>query len=109
MNGWSIAGEEPLVSGPTLHNAGQVLGVDLMSTLLAQDTDLRKAVAKASHRSPFDLMAGTPLLFYLIGHIAYEPEYFRSMIVRAARNNYHLPGPLAKVLAGAMMRSIDLT
>lgn len=108
MTGWSIAGEEPLVSGPTLHNASLVLGADLMSTLLAQDTDLRKAVAKASHIGKFDIMAGTPLLFYVIGRIAHEPDYFRSMIERTARNNYHLPGPLAKLLSKAMIRGIDL-
>ncbi|MCG7844092.1 MAG: hypothetical protein MIO90_01520 [Methanomassiliicoccales archaeon] len=107
-NGWNIAGEEPLVSGPTLNNAGQVLGINLLSTLLAQDTDLRWAVAKASHGSHFDLMAGTPLLFYVIGRIAHEPEYFRSMIERAAKNNYHLPGPMAKMVARVMMRGIDL-
>jgi phenylacetate-coenzyme A ligase PaaK-like adenylate-forming protein len=108
MTGWSIAGEEPLVSGPTLHNASKVLEADLISTLLAQDTDLRKAVAKASHSERFDVMAGTPLLFYVIGRIAHEEGYFRSMIVRAAKNNYHLPGPLAELAATLMLAGIDL-
>lgn len=108
MTGWSIAGEEPLVSGPTLHNASKVLEAELMSTLLAQDTDLRKAVAKASRSSRFDLMAGTPLLFYVIGRIAHEDGYFRSMIERAARNNYHLPGPLARLTATLMLAGMDL-
>lgn len=108
MTGWSIAGEEPLVSGPTLHNASKVLEADLISTLLAQDTDLRKAVAKASHSKRFDIMAGTPLLFYIIGRIAHEDGYFRSMIERAAKNNYHLPGPLARLAATLMLSSIDL-
>lgn len=108
MIGWSIAGEEPLVSGPTLHNASKVLEADLLSTLLAQDTDLRKAVAKASRSERFDLMAGTPLLFYVIGRIAHEDGYFRSMIERAAKNNYHLPGPLARLTAALMLAGIDL-
>lgn len=108
MTGWSIAGEEPLVSGPTLHNASKVLEADLMSTLLAQDTDLRKAVAKASRAERFDVMAGTPLLFYVIGRIAHEDDYFRSMIERAAKNNYHLPGPLARLAATLMLAGIDL-
>lgn len=108
MIGWSIAGEEPLVSGPTLHNASKVLEADLLSTLLAQDTDLRKAVAKASRSERFDLMAGTPLLFYVIGRIANEDGYFRSMIERAAKNNYHLPGPLARLTAAIMLAGIDL-
>lgn len=108
MTGWSIAGEEPLVSGPTLHNASKVLEADLMSTLLAQDTDLRKAVAKASRSGHFDIMAGTPLLFYVIGRIAHEEGYFRSMIERAARNSYHLPGPLAKLAASLMLTGVDL-
>jgi len=108
MIGWSIAGEEPLVSGPTLHNASKVLEADLLSTLLAQDTDLRKAVAKASRSERFDLMAGTPLLFYVIGRIAHEDGYFRSMIERAAKNNYHLPGPLARLTAAIMLAGIDL-
>ncbi|MHC1709238.1 MAG: hypothetical protein AB9819_02385 [Methanomassiliicoccales archaeon] len=108
MTGWSIAGEEPLVSGPTLHNASKVLGADFLSTLLAQDTDLRKAVYKASRSRPFDIMAGTPLLFYVLGRIAHEEGYFRSMIERAARNNYHLPGPLAKLTASLMLARMDL-
>ncbi|KAF5066710.1 hypothetical protein DSECCO2_260950 [anaerobic digester metagenome] len=108
MTGWSIAGEEPLVSGPTLHNASKVLEADLMSTLLAQDTDLRKAVTKASRAQRFDVMAGTPLLFYVIGRIAHEDDYFRSMIERAAKNNYHLPGPLARLAATLMLAGIDL-
>jgi len=108
MTGWSIAGEEPLVSGPTLHNASMVLGADLMSTLLAKDTDLRKALFKASRSGQFEFMAGTPLLFYMIGRIAHEPGYFPSMIERAARNNYHLPGPLAKLMTRIMMTGIDL-
>lgn len=108
MTGWSIAGEEPLVSGPTLHNASKVLEADLMSTLLAQDTDLRKAVTKASRAERFDVMAGTPLLFYVIGRIAHEDDYFRSMIERAAKNNYHLPGPLARLAATLMLAGIDL-
>ncbi len=108
MTGWSIAGEEPLVSGPTLHNASKVLEADLISTLLAQDTDLRKAVAKASRSERFDIMAGTPLLFYVIGRIAHEEGYFRSMIERAAKNNYHLPGPLARLTARLMLAGIDL-
>ncbi len=108
MTGWNIAGEEPLVSGPTLHNASKVLEADLISTLLAQDTDLRKAVAKASRSGRFDVMAGTPLLFYVIGRIAHEEGYFRSMIERAARNNYHLPGPLARLAASLMLAGIDL-
>ncbi len=108
MTGWSIAGEEPLVSGPTLHNASKVLEADFLSTLLAQDTDLRKAVSKASRSKPFDIMAGTPLLFYIIGRIAHEEGYFRSMIERAARNNYHLPGPLAKLTASLMLAGMHL-
>ena len=108
MTGWSIAGEEPLVSGPTLHNASKVLGADFLSTLLAQDTDLRKAVSKASRSEPFDIMAGTPLLFYVLGRIAHEEGYFREMIERAARNNYHLPGPLAKLTASLMLAGIDM-
>lgn len=108
MTGWSIAGEEPLVSGPTLHNASKVLGANFLSTLLAQDTDLRKAVNKASRSERFDIMAGTPLLFYVIGRIAHEEGYFRDMIERAARNNYHLPGPLAKLTASLMLKSMDL-
>ncbi len=108
MIGWSIAGEEPLVSGPTLHNASRVLDVNMISTLLAQDTDLRKAVAKASRSERFDLMAGTPLLFYVIGRIANEDDYFRNMIERAARNNFHLPGPLARMAASLMLAGIDL-
>ena len=108
MTGWSIAGEEPLVSGPTLHNASKVLGAEFLSTLLAQDTDLRKAVSKASRSKPFDIMAGTPLLFYVLGRIANEEGYFRSMIERAARNNYHLPGPLAKLTASLMLAGLDL-
>lgn len=108
MTGWSIAGEEPLVSGPTLHNASLVLGAKMMSTLLAQDTDLRKALSKASHTDKFDIMAGTPLLFFVIGRIAHEPDYFRSMIERAVKHNYHLPSPLVDLVSWAMMRSIDL-
>jgi phenylacetate-coenzyme A ligase PaaK-like adenylate-forming protein len=108
MTGWSIAGEEPLVSGPTLHNASKVLGADFLSTLLAQDTDLRKAVSKASRSKPFDIMAGTPLLLHVLGCIANEEGYFRSMIERAARNNYHLPGPLAKLTASLMLAGMDM-
>lgn len=108
MTGWSIAGEEPLVSGPTLHNASKVLGMDLMSTLLAQDTDLRHALTKASRSTSFDVMAGTPLLFYVIGRIVDEPGYFRTMVERAARNKYHIPGPLAKLVARALVRGIDI-
>ncbi|HUT27617.1 MAG TPA: hypothetical protein VMW85_06190 [Methanomassiliicoccales archaeon] len=108
MTGWNIAGEEPLVSGPTLASAGKVLGLDILSTLLVQDTDLRRAVSKASKVDRFDIMAGTPLLFYIIGRMAHDPDYLRSMIERAAHNNYHLPGPLAKLVSHLMMVGIDL-
>lgn len=106
--GWSIAGEEPLVSGPTLHNASLVLGGRLTSTLLAKDTDLRHALVVASRSDPFVYMAGTPLLLYMIGRIVHEPDYFPSIVERAVRNNYHLPRPLARLAARAMMLGIDL-
>jgi len=108
MTGWSVAGEEPLVSGPTLNNASRVIGVDLLSTLLTKDTDLRRALKKASRAHGFDLMAGTPLLFYVIGRIAHEPEYFRQMVERAAKNKYHLPAPLARAAGLLLSQGIDM-
>jgi phenylacetate-coenzyme A ligase PaaK-like adenylate-forming protein len=105
---WNFGGKEPMVSGTMLERAADTLLIKgRLFTPLACDTDFVKALKMASRQPGADVLAGTPLIFYLIGMVSRDRDYIIDVVARKVSEYYHVPKSLARVLAKAYLFRMD--
>ena len=106
--GWNIGGAYPLVSGPLVEVAASKIVDRLVSTALTGDTDLIKAFKRATKVDRIDAMVGATLIFYLIARACRDPTYLEGLVKGKLNRDYHLPKPLAAVVAKLYLSGLDL-
>ena len=105
---WNFGGKEPMVSGTMLERAADTLLMTRrLFTPLACDTDFVKALKRASRRPGADVLAGTPLIFYLIGMVSRDRGYIIDVVARKVSEYYHVPKSLARALARIYLLRMD--
>jgi len=107
MVGWNLSGAPPDVSGHIVDRVKDALEIDGPTTLLKDDRDLIKALKVISKAGQVDMMASGALIVYLVGKMSREPDFLPGLIVDKIVRNYHLPRPLAKLVAKLYLRGID--
>jgi len=107
MQGWNLAGAPPDVSGYILEQLSRDLKVDGTTSLLRNDQDLIGALKQASKMERIDLVASAALVVYLVGRMSREPDFLPDLIIDKIKRTYHLPRPLARLVASIYLRNID--
>ena len=107
MAGWNLSGAPPDVSGYVVDRVKNAMGMDGLTTLLKDDRDLVKALKEVSKQGRIDMVASGALIVYLVGKISREPDFLPGLIVDKIVRTYHLPRPLAKLVAKLYLRGID--
>ncbi len=52
-------------------------------------------------------MASAALVFYFVGRTVKDPEFLRGVVREKLKRDYHLPGPLAKLIGQLYLRGLD--
>jgi phenylacetate-coenzyme A ligase PaaK-like adenylate-forming protein len=107
--GWNIGGAYPLVSGVLLDRAISKFPLDRhLSTMLKGDTDLIKAFKRACKVDRIDVMATVTLIYYLIARACSDPTYLQDLVKGKLNKDYHVPKPLAAIIAKLYLSGLDL-
>jgi len=105
--GWNLGGALPNVSGVVLERTCDVAGIKKLTTLLDKDSDLIRALRKASKADRIDAMASAALAFFFVGRTVRDPDFLRGVVLGKLRRDYHLPGPLARLACRLYLSGID--
>lgn len=106
---WNLGGRLPDVSGYILEEVGRRMPLrGMVSTFLLDDKDLVRALRTISSEEEVDIMASGALVFYLIGRMSQNPDFLRGVVEDKVRSSFHLPRPLAKLVAKMYLRGVDM-
>ena len=105
---WNFGGKEPMLSGTIIEEAaGRLKLKRRLFTPLACDMDFITALKRASRSPPSDVLAGTPLILYLIGRVAEDPEYIYNVVRKKVHEYYRLPKFLSDLVARGYLFRMD--
>lgn len=106
--GWNFGGASPLMSGVVMEaGIARIPLKECLSTLLHSDTDLVKCLKEASKAKEIDVAAGAALLYYLIAKTCTQADFLSQVVRGKLRRDYHLPGPLASLVARLYLVGLD--
>jgi len=107
--GWNIGGAYPLVSGLVVDRAISEIPLDRrLSTMLTGDTDLIKAFKGVCKVDQIDAMGTVTLIYHLIARACNDPTYLQDLVRGKLNRDYHLPKPLAAIVAKLYLSGVDL-
>lgn len=108
LSGWNFGGQDPLLSCSLIEMCAEKLQIDdRLSTPLGSENDFFDALKKASKRSRFDIMIGTPFLFTLISRVAYEPSFVENTVKEIIRTRYRIPSFLTGLICKLFLHGIN--
>ena len=107
MAGWNLSGAPPDVSGYIVDKVKGAMAMGGPTTLLKDDRDLVRALKEVSKQGRIDMVASGALIVYLVGKMSREPDFLPGIIVDKIVRTYHLPRPLARLVAKLYLRGID--
>lgn len=106
--GWNLGGAMPNVSGAMLEWAADLVGVERLTTLLTRDSDLMGAMRKACKVERIDVISTAALVLYFVSRSIREEDFLNGVVRGKIRRDFHLPGPIADLIAKAYLARIDI-
>jgi phenylacetate-coenzyme A ligase PaaK-like adenylate-forming protein len=107
--GWNAGAAYPLIAGSIIELAARKAPIErIVSTMLATDTDIVKAFKGACKVDRIDGMGSAAVMYYLIDRACSDPTYLRDLVRSKLNRDYHLPKPLAALIAKLYLIGVDL-
>ncbi len=105
--GWNLGGARPNVSGALLEETSELLGLDVLHTLLTRESDLMPAMRRASRLDRIDVVASAALVLYFISRSVKEPDFLQSTVKEKLRRDKHLPSFVASLVARLYIANVN--